>query len=170
MPFFLSDTRHIYLYKKFENQIEIRPSEIAFWISAHFRTTLWSLFPSSSSINDSVNPFFPSPSPTLFSSETFTLETRIHWTREKAMPITAQRGMRINVARSGRIISPPIMAKCCWVGGGVRQSSGEIPVCGIVEGRERKERNIWRQWGVEVGGYNWSGGFRPLEFGVCVYI
>ncbi|KAL0340475.1 UNVERIFIED_CONTAM: hypothetical protein Sradi_4564300 [Sesamum radiatum] len=73
---------------------------MADWISAHLRTTEWSLTPSSSSMSASVNPFLPSAELDL-SVESFTFETSSHCTREKAMPTKAQIGMRIWVPRSG---------------------------------------------------------------------
>lgn len=80
---------------------------MADWMSAHLRTTEWSLMPSSSSMKASVNPFLASAEAD-FPLESFTLATSSHCTMAKAMPTTAQIGMKISVPRSGSRVASPI--------------------------------------------------------------
>ena len=89
--------------KTLRSAIENSPSEIAFCISAHFWTTLWSLRPSSSSIRYSAVPFLLELESECRSGESLTRETRIHWTTEKTIPTMAQAGTKISVPRSDRI-------------------------------------------------------------------
>ncbi|KAK4438798.1 hypothetical protein Salat_0214400 [Sesamum alatum] len=79
---------------------------MANWISAHLRTTEWSLTPSSSSMSASANPFLPSAELD-FSVESFTFATSTHYTRAKAMPTKAQIGMRIWVSSLGAVSIQP---------------------------------------------------------------
>jgi len=86
---------------------------MAFWISAHLTTTLWSLRPSSSSsMSDSPSTSL-SLAPPRADGESLTRETSTHCATAKAMPTTAASGTSTWVASSDRIAMVERNAAAC---------------------------------------------------------